>query len=250
MSQNDEQIRKVYVKDLRPGDSLHTVFRADKKEKHTARSGKVFLTFVLQDKTGEIDGRVFENIDTLDAAFKDGDYVLLKGLVGTHHGKAQISVTEAERLDPEPIDAAEFTPPPPGEKKKHEREDRPERGEKSQLRSKLLRALEDPAVAHGLDAFFKHLEQFIDERVQARVQSLQSRGEHKGSDKPRRERDHGGPRVEKKPDVSHDERPTKRSEAPARDAGLPKDLAFKPFNLLTTNDGGGEAPAPAPAKND
>ncbi len=103
-----ETIRKVYVRDLREKEPLHTVFRVAKKAKITGRSGKSFVSLVLADKTGEIDGRIFDNVDALDPTFAAGDYVLVKGSVISFHNKPQVLVDAVERLDPEPIDPAEF----------------------------------------------------------------------------------------------------------------------------------------------
>lgn len=114
--ENLETVRKVYVRDLHPKQQVHTVFRVMKKAKQTARSGKSFLAVELADKTGEVDARVFDQIDAFDEAFSQGDYVLLRGEVIVFHGKNQLVISRLEKLDPGPIDPAEFTPPPRAEK--------------------------------------------------------------------------------------------------------------------------------------
>ncbi|RJS27886.1 DNA-binding protein [Corallococcus sp. H22C18031201] len=107
-----ETVRKVYAADLREKDRVNTVFRVTKKEKVTARSGKVFLAVTFVDKSGEVDGRVFETLDTIEPAFQKGDFVLVQGSVILFHGRPQVVVEGVERLDPEPLDAREFEPPP------------------------------------------------------------------------------------------------------------------------------------------
>jgi 3'-5' exoribonuclease len=108
-----EMVRKVFVRDLREKDSLHTVFLVTRKQKAQGRSGKSFLMLTFADKTGEVDARVFDDVDKADAIFQSGDYVLVQGEVITFHGKLQLLIKQVERLDPEPIDASEFAPPPP-----------------------------------------------------------------------------------------------------------------------------------------
>ncbi|NVJ14847.1 OB-fold nucleic acid binding domain-containing protein [Myxococcus sp. AM010] len=107
-----ETVRKVYAADLREKDRVHTVFRVTKKEKVTARSGKVFVAATLVDKSGEVDARVFDNVDALEPVFQPGDFVLVQGNVIQFHGRSQIVVEAVERLDPEPLDPKEFEPPP------------------------------------------------------------------------------------------------------------------------------------------
>ncbi|HYO54372.1 3'-5' exoribonuclease YhaM family protein [Archangium sp.] len=108
-----ETVRKVYAKDLREKDQVNTVFRVTKKERVTARSGKVFLSVLLVDKSGEIDARVFDKdkVDALDPTFSIGDYVLVRGNVIAFHGKSQVVIESLEKLDPEPLDPKEFEPP-------------------------------------------------------------------------------------------------------------------------------------------
>src|SRR5438094_10326182 len=103
-----EMVRKVYVKDLREKEPLHTVFLVTKKQKTTGRSGKPFIVLTLADKTGEVDARVFDDADKHDAVFASGDYVLVQGESITFHGKPQVVIKRIERLDPEPIDRKEF----------------------------------------------------------------------------------------------------------------------------------------------
>jgi 3'-5' exoribonuclease len=107
-----EMVRKVYAKDLRDKDKVQTVFKVAKKSRTTARSGKSFLVVGLVDRTGELDARVFDKVDDLEGAFAEGDYLLVEGNVIAFHGKPQLVIEKLEKLDPEPIDPAEFTPGP------------------------------------------------------------------------------------------------------------------------------------------
>ncbi|MGZ3446916.1 MAG: OB-fold nucleic acid binding domain-containing protein, partial [Myxococcaceae bacterium] len=109
----DEVVRKVYVRDLRDKQPVHTVFKVTRKARVTARSGKVFLVVGLGDRTGEVDARVFEQVDALEPTFQTGDLVLIRGHVTHFQGKPQILLETVDRLDPEPIDPAEFEVPPP-----------------------------------------------------------------------------------------------------------------------------------------
>jgi 3'-5' exoribonuclease len=106
-------VRKIYVRDLTERSRVHTVFKVSTKQRQMARSGKAFLIVGLVDKTGEVDARVFDRVDELEAKFGSGDYVLVNGEVIQFHGRLQIKLDAVERLDPEPIDASEFDAPAP-----------------------------------------------------------------------------------------------------------------------------------------
>jgi len=112
-AQGDEVVRKVYVRDLRDKQPVQTVFKVTRKARATARSGKVFLVVGLGDRTGEVDARVFEQVDAIEPTFQTGDLVLVRGHVTHFQGKPQVLLEHVDRLDPEPIDPAEFEVPPP-----------------------------------------------------------------------------------------------------------------------------------------
>lgn len=233
---SDERIRKIYAKDLKRGETVHTVFRAARKEKHTSRGGKSFLALTLVDRTGEVDARVFENVEAADQAFSIDDYLLLKGKVGEFHGKTQIVIDRLERLDPGPIDPNEFAfaPAPPAERPAREPKEKEPKGApaaegsaKVHLSKRLSRLLENPQVAQALDVLIAHLERSIEERVHAKA-GLAAPPREKPERKPR------GPRVEHKPKTAEGEvaaKPEHKPE-PRRDPTLPEGLAFKPFNAL------------------
>ena len=109
----DEVVRKTYVRDLRDKQPVHTVFKVTRKARATARSGKTFLVVGLGDRTGEVDARVFERVEALEPAFQAGDLVLVRGHVTHFQGRPQILLESVDRLDPEPIDPAEFEVPAP-----------------------------------------------------------------------------------------------------------------------------------------
>jgi 3'-5' exoribonuclease len=165
----EETVRKVYVRDLREKQPVFTVFRVTRKTRHTSRNGKSFLMLSFGDRTGEVDGRVFERVEALENTFRLDDYVLVKGQVVSFHGKPQVIAESLERLDPEPIDAAEFAvpPPPPAEvpvpqpprTPGTQAEAKPQDGARvvSQIRELVERA-EDPHVKALLLAFLDDAE--------------------------------------------------------------------------------------------
>ncbi len=241
-TEEEERIRKVYVKDVKNGAPIHTVFKAVTKERHSSRSGKPYLSVSLVDKTGQLDARVFENVDPAEAAFAAGDYLLVKGKIGVFHGKLQLVIDRLERLDPEPIDPNEFNyvaPPPTaeaavataGSPNGVKAEHGPDAHSPKAIRQRVLRLLDDPKVLQALDVLLTA----IDERgVKAHPAHAAA---HEGAPAPgtgrRRDRRERGPRVEHKP-RGDDATTASKSEKPElkRDPGLPEGLSFKPLTAL------------------
>jgi 3'-5' exoribonuclease len=240
-NETEERIRKVYVKDLKVGDTLHSVFKAIRKEKITSRAGKVFLSVSLVDRTGEVDARVFDNVEAAEGAFAADDYLLLAGKVVSFHGRPQIVIDRMEKLDPGPIDAKEFTWVAPAVEEKAEKADKTEgstaapveRAEKldtshKAARARLLRFLDDPALVQALDTIVRHLEKHVDDRV---AQKLGHAPAPKAP-QPRREREPRQPRTEFKAGEHKAAEHKPHEKRPERDGSLPEGLAFKPLAAL------------------
>jgi hypothetical protein len=232
---SEEKIRKIYARDLKIGDTVHTVFKAAGKEKVTSRAGKTFLTMALVDKTGEVDSRIFDGVEAAETSFRDDDYLLVKGKVIAFHGKPQLVIDALERLDPGPIDAKEFAytaPPAPAPEAPARHETPKGSGGHRAIKQRILELLDDPKVAQGLDALMRHLDQYIDERIAQKTGGA-----------PPRERDHNKkPQIEKRPrvdfrarhsdDAKHEPESKPAEKSSPRDPSLPKDLTFKPLSML------------------
>lgn len=147
-----EKVRKVYVRDLQEKEHLTTVFLVTRKSRNIGRTGRPYLSLVLSDKTGDVDGRIFEGVEQIDPTFAIGDFVLVQGQVITFHGKPQVVAEKVERLDPEPIDAKEFTAPAAhdGNRTVPQIREIVERVHDPHVKALLLAFLQDPAVADGL----------------------------------------------------------------------------------------------------
>jgi 3'-5' exoribonuclease len=113
---------KIWVKDVKEGERLKSVFLVARKAVPTSKSGKTYLSATFQDKTGELEARAFERVEELSAAFDEKEYVEVEGAVGAFQGKPQLKIESVTKLaDPAAIDAAEFVFVPPPEPKKPEK---------------------------------------------------------------------------------------------------------------------------------
>jgi 3'-5' exoribonuclease len=147
---------KLWAKDVKDGERVKSVFQVARKAIPTAKSGKTYLSVTFRDKTGELEGRAFENVEPLAGLFDEKDFVEVEGQVGSFQGKPQLRLETVAKLDPTGLEAAEFAWVPPPEVKKPEKPERPERtggGEVEELLWKELQALTDAVV----DPFVKTL---------------------------------------------------------------------------------------------
>ncbi len=112
---------KIWVKDVKEGEKVKSVFLVARKAVPTAKSGRTYLSVTLHDKTGEIEARAFDRIEELAQAFEERDYVEVDGQVGTFQGKPQLRMESATKVDAAALEPSEFTWAPPPEPKKPEK---------------------------------------------------------------------------------------------------------------------------------
>ena len=76
-------------------------FLCTKKEKRSGRNGGVFLVLTLQDATGTIDAKVFQDIDIHDAQFEAGEFVAVQGRGNLFNQRLEVVIDKIRRVIPE-----------------------------------------------------------------------------------------------------------------------------------------------------
>jgi 3'-5' exoribonuclease len=114
---------KIWVKDVKEGEKVKSIFLVARKATPTAKSGKTYLALTLTDKTGELEARAFEKLEELGAGWEEKDVIEVEGLVGTFQGKPQLRLETVAKVDvaAAAIDTVELTWVAPPEPKKPEK---------------------------------------------------------------------------------------------------------------------------------
>ena len=82
------------------GASIGTgFFLCARKERRTGRSG-VFLVLVLQDVSGEIDAKVFQDVDSASQQFEAGEFVAVQGKGNVFNGRTELILDRIRRVMP------------------------------------------------------------------------------------------------------------------------------------------------------
>ncbi len=96
------------VASLKDGDWVEEVYLVAAKQVSTAKNGVTFLALKLADKTGEIDGRLWDNADEAAGRFAREDFVRVKGMAATYQGSLQIKMKAIEKVDDSLVDIGNF----------------------------------------------------------------------------------------------------------------------------------------------
>jgi 3'-5' exoribonuclease len=83
-------------------------FLCARREEKPTRTGATFLILTLQDRTGRITGKVFDQVEKHKESFAEGDFVKVDGLVEVYEGRREIIVSRIRRADPDTDGAAGF----------------------------------------------------------------------------------------------------------------------------------------------
>jgi 3'-5' exoribonuclease len=86
---------KQFIKDLKVGDRVASVYLLKKKDLQRTKENKPYLRLTIADKTGSIEGVMWENGETADANIDNGMPVFVKATVGSYKENIQIKVDEA-----------------------------------------------------------------------------------------------------------------------------------------------------------
>ncbi|MBS1972069.1 MAG: HD domain-containing protein [Bdellovibrionales bacterium] len=101
---------KQNVRDLKDKDNVDSLFLVKEKNLGMGKNGRPFMSIVIGDQTGSIDGRVWDRVEELNREFEAGDVVRVKGLIQIFQGRKQLIVHRVEKPDQSTIQVADYIP--------------------------------------------------------------------------------------------------------------------------------------------
>jgi len=106
-------VARRFVQSLADGDQVEEIYLAADKALRANRQGNLFLQVELRDRSGMIQGRMWNAGEPLFHSFEAGDFVLVKGKVQLFQGSLQMILTAISRVPPEKADLTDFLPHTP-----------------------------------------------------------------------------------------------------------------------------------------
>ncbi len=96
------------IASLKEGDWVEEVYLVTSKQISTAKNGVTYLSLKLADKTGEIDGKLWDNADEVAGRFAREDFVRIKGMAANYQGSMQIKMKTLDKVDDSKVDLGNF----------------------------------------------------------------------------------------------------------------------------------------------
>lgn len=99
---------KRFVADLAAGGAVDEVFLLARRNMAHKKDGNPFLNVTLADRSGQVNGVVWDQVERIAAAAAEGDFVHVRAQVGEYRGSLQLVVKDMARVPEDQVDAADF----------------------------------------------------------------------------------------------------------------------------------------------
>jgi 3'-5' exoribonuclease len=101
---------KIFISELSEGMTVESVFLVTHKALLKDKNGKPYLNVQLGDRSGFVEGRIWERALQFNQDFNKSDYVRLKGNVVTFQGHLQLNVQDIQTIPVDSVERDDFLP--------------------------------------------------------------------------------------------------------------------------------------------
>ncbi len=99
-----------FIEDLNVGDNIREVYLCKEKRSGTKKDGDEYYFVALQDKTGVLEGNIWDVNNAGIKEFEKTNYVRVTGNIKEYKGKNQINIIGLSPVDPSEINPADYIP--------------------------------------------------------------------------------------------------------------------------------------------
>lgn len=102
--------KTVYTKDIRPGEKVCDAFLVTEKNLAFSQKGSPYLNLRLKDKTGEVEGKIWENATQWDKKFQKGDIVQVQSRAVSFRNTIQLSIQDVQKMEDGDVNPVDYFP--------------------------------------------------------------------------------------------------------------------------------------------
>jgi len=103
-------MKSPFVTDLQPDQIITGTFLVQHKDVRQKKSGDVYLSLTLADRTGELDAKMWDNAAEAVDTFAQDDFVRVKGLLQVFQNRPQLTLHKIQIVGDSDIDVADYFP--------------------------------------------------------------------------------------------------------------------------------------------
>jgi 3'-5' exoribonuclease len=105
--------KNLFVEKMKEGDRFEDLFLIKNVKVGETRAGKPYLVLTVMDKSGEVSGPVWDNVQTLQKICLAGEVVRISGMVQSYRDTLQLRIDEITQVSPAETDLSHFYPVSP-----------------------------------------------------------------------------------------------------------------------------------------
>lgn len=99
-----------YINTLREGDTIRSIYLCKTKRTAETRNGKPYDNLLLQDKTGTLDGKVWDPNSGGIADYEEMDFIEVFGEVVSYNNNLQLNIKQLRKSHEDEYDVADYMP--------------------------------------------------------------------------------------------------------------------------------------------
>jgi len=80
------------------------------KQVKAKKNGEPYLALTLADRTGQIEAKMWDNVDDFILAFEQDDFLKIKGLINKYKNRFQLTIHKLRRMEEAEIDFTDYLP--------------------------------------------------------------------------------------------------------------------------------------------
>jgi 3'-5' exoribonuclease len=90
--------------------TITSLFVVAVKQVKSKKSGELYLSLILADRSGQLQANMWDNVNDAIAAFEQDDFVKVKGVIHKYNGRWQLTVHKMRKLGDSEIDYSDYLP--------------------------------------------------------------------------------------------------------------------------------------------
>jgi 3'-5' exoribonuclease len=103
-------MKSPFVNELEPSKVITGGFLVHSKEIRQKRTGELYLSLLLGDRTGDLDAKMWDNVAEVVETFERDDFVKVKGLIQVYHNRPQMTIHKIRRMEDSEVEFADYFP--------------------------------------------------------------------------------------------------------------------------------------------
>src|SRR5258705_12884786 len=89
---------------------ITTSFVVVSRQVKPKKSGEPYLALTLGDRSGHVEGKMWDNVEDAIDAFEQDDFIKVKGLINKYKNRFQLTIHKLRRLGGSEVDFSDYLP--------------------------------------------------------------------------------------------------------------------------------------------